>query len=553
MPDGRIGDTAAEVALGLARAAMQRGDWAAAIEAFPLRAELGPEAHELMGKAHFARFDLKAMQDHATASYEGYTARGSSADMARTAMDCACGRLVLDGDHAVCLGYIDRAAQLLEPLEERREHGWLELSRALWVEYPRYEFEVAYASAQRAHAIGVRNDDHALEAEGLAAMGFLAIHRGQVAEGLRQLDHSASLAATGYVRDPVSVATVIGQMLRACELIEDYTRSAQWFRTLERMHADRPLPLLEGLVRNHLAHALIERGEWAEAERVLAIEGLATHYVRTQLEAERGLLRLRQGRLDEAETHFRAGGTSPYVALGLATIAFERGDAATARDLLERQLRNLPEVAILPRYRTELNLALMRAATGDMSGADAAADAVGRLAAVAGTPGPRAAAAHSWGRIALLRGEHEQARVHFEDAIDGAQQAALPYREAVSRLGLAESLQLLGRDAAGQTEREHGIAILRRLGAAPRVAAVERGLPFNSSLPSAKEPAPLPLSARELEVLRLVAQGMSNKQIAAELHLSEHTIKRHVANILARLELPSRAAAVAFVAREGKL
>jgi ATP/maltotriose-dependent transcriptional regulator MalT len=342
-------------------------------------------------------------------------------------------------------------------------------------------------------------------------------------------------------------------MLRACELIEDYTRSEQWFRTIERMHADRPMPLLEGLARNHLAHALIERGEWAEAERVLAIEGLTTHYVRRQLEAERGVLRLRQGRLAEAEAHFRTGGMSPYVALGLATIAFERGDAATARDLLERQLRNLPESAILPRYRTELNLALMRAATGDMAGADAAAEAVGRLAAMAGTPGPRAAAAHSFGRIALIKGEHEQARVHFEDAIDGAQQAALPYREAVSRIGLGEALQLLGREAVGQAEREHGLAILRRLGAMSRVEALQRGLPFNVSMMPAQEGARLPLSARELEVLRLVAQGMSNKQIAAELHLSEHTIKRHVANILARLQLPSRAAAVAFVAREGKL
>ncbi|MCE9627187.1 MAG: LuxR C-terminal-related transcriptional regulator [Candidatus Eisenbacteria bacterium] len=553
MPDGRIGDTAAEVAQGLARAAMQRGDWQAVIQAFPERADLAPEAHEIMARACFALFDLPAMQRHVVAANEGYTARGSVLDMARTTLDNACGRLALDGDHAVCLGYIDRAAQLLATVEERAEHGWLELARALWVHHPRYAFEAAFESAQRAHALGVQHGDHALEAEGLAAMGFLAIHRGQVAEGLRQLDHSASLAATGYVRDPVSVATVIGQMLRACELIEDYTRSAQWFRTIERMHSDRPMPLLEGLVRNHLAHALIERGEWAEAERVLAMEGLATHYVRTQLEAERGLLRLRQGRLDEAETHFRAGGTSPYVALGLATIAFERGDAATARDLLERQLRNLPEVAILPRYRTELNLALMRAATGDMAGADAAAQAVTRLAAVAGTPGPRAAAAHSWGRIALLRGQHEQARVHFEDAIDGAQQAALPFREAVSRIGLGEALQLLGREAAGHAEREQGMAILSRLGAQPRVDALQRGLPFNASMQHMPEPAKLPLSARELEVLRLVAQGMSNKQVAAELHLSEHTIKRHVANILKRLDLPSRAAAVAFVAREGKL
>ena len=89
--------------------------------------------------------------------------------------------------------------------------------------------------------------------------------------------------------------------------------------------------MLIGFGGTALISIRLGEGRRTEAEQVLAREGGTTHYVRTQLEAERGLLRLREGRLDEAEAHFRQGGTSPYVALGLATIAFERGDAATAR------------------------------------------------------------------------------------------------------------------------------------------------------------------------------------------------------------------------------
>jgi DNA-binding NarL/FixJ family response regulator len=167
----------------------------------------------------------------------------------------------------------------------------------------------------------------------------------------------------------------------------------------------------------------------------------------------------------------------------------------------------------------------------------------------------RAMASRAAGWVALAAGQADDARRHLEDAVDHFLQSGAPFEVAAARLGLARALALMGRSDEAAVEARRAVDLLTELKAEFHMAQARE---FIDALPSSKrEPhapaAPGGLSARETEVLRLVAEGLSNQAIGERLFVSEHTVHRHVANILNKLSVSSRAAAVAQAARRGLL
>src|SRR5262245_18696191 len=168
----------------------------------------------------------------------------------------------------------------------------------------------------------------------------------------------------------------------------------------------------------------------------------------------------------------------------------------------------------------------------------------------------RAMASRAAGWVALAAGAADDARQYFEDAVDDFLQSGAPFELASARLGLARALATSGRTDEAAVEARRAIDLLTELRAEFHVAQARD---FLDTLPQARagdapvSPAPGGLSARETEVLRLVAEGLSNQAIGERLFVSEHTVHRHVANILNKLSVSSRAAAVAQAARRGLL
>ena len=152
--------------------------------------------------------------------------------------------------------------------------------------------------------------------------------------------------------------------------------------------------------------------------------------------------------------------------------------------------------------------------------------------------------------LTAARGEHESARPLLEDAVDGFERSGAPYEAARTRLELATSLVALGRTDVAEREAAAAAELLLDLGAATEAQRAQRLLAASSSIGD----SPLPgITRREQDVLRLLAEGLTNREIAARLVISEHTVHRHVANILRKLDLPSRTAAAAHAARSGLL
>jgi ATP/maltotriose-dependent transcriptional regulator MalT len=242
--------------------------------------------------------------------------------------------------------------------------------------------------------------------------------------------------------------------------------------------------------------------------------------------------------------------------LGRGEVALERGNPADASELADRYLRRFPDSKRIERcaglelaIRADLQLeALDRA--------DAALTELRALATRAGTRPLQAAVLAAQGRVEAARGELDAARCSLEDALDRLGGTGAQYEIARLRLELAGVLITLGRDSRARTEADAALDTLRRLGASTETARAEA---LRSQLPRQPGTAdhgrpggPLhELTPREREVLVLVAEGLTNRDIATRLVVSEHTVHRHVTNILHKLGLPSRAAAATVATRHG--
>jgi ATP/maltotriose-dependent transcriptional regulator MalT len=290
------------------------------------------------------------------------------------------------------------------------------------------------------------------------------------------------------------------------------------------------------------------RGRWrdAEAQFEAAVEAYSRARPASVGGALSGLaeLRRRQGRPEDAE---RLLGRAAALVCR-ARLALDRGDARQALELAERSLRQVrAPMKVLRAPALEVAIA-SAAQLGRVRRAKATLAELEQVARLAGTEPMRAAARLAGAIVAGAAGDRERARPLLEDAVDGFERSGAPFEAALARLELAKGLIALGR--GGDAARE-ARAALERLVALGAEAEARRARAILDKATSAV-PAPVPeVTRREREVLRCLTAGLTNRQIADRLFVSAHTVHRHVASILRKLDLPTRAAAAAHAARAG--
>jgi LuxR family maltose regulon positive regulatory protein len=259
--------------------------------------------------------------------------------------------------------------------------------------------------------------------------------------------------------------------------------------------------------------------------------------------ARLGELRRRQGRTAEAEELFARSETHTLSLLGRAAVALDRDQPAEAAELADRYLRRFSDSG---RVERSAGLEVAIRALARLGEHERATEALGELREIAARARTRpilAAVCSSEGTLAVARGDHDAARRSFEDALDLLAACDAPFETGRVRLDLAATQSVLGRSDQARREIEAAIADFRAMGADGERARAETMLGRLQKT----EDGPLGgLSRRELEVLGLVAKGLKNRDIAERLVLSEHTVNRHVANILRKLGVSSRAAAASL-------
>ena len=549
--------------LDAGQAALGRAAWQEARGLFEtaLAAEETPEALEGLGAAAWWLSDAAAVFAARERAYRLYRDRRDNRGAARVAAALAMDHYTFRGEPVLVSGWIRRAERLLEG-EACRELGWLLIVKANIALMIDHDLAAAYPHAAEARSLGKALGDIDLEMLALAFEGLALVKLGKVAEGMRCLDESTFAAVTGEMSDVDATCTACCCLTYACEKTRDFERAAQWCAQLEERTRRSSYRLMFDLCRAHYAGVLIWRGAWAEAEVVLkeAIGELEGTHRATAAEALVMLaeLRCRQGRLDEAAALFERAETPPYrmlahnpCLLGRAALALESEDAEAALDLTGRFLR---AIAVEDRLERAAGLELLvRAHTGlgNSQKADEALQELRIVAAIVATDPMQAAVRFAEGLVAAA--DPAAAKPCFEDAVELWTHSGAPFEAARARIELGRTLLGLGRRTAAIEEARAAGQALHAIGAmraASRAQALAREIERGNG-PASEPDSSCGLSGREFEVLRLVAQGLTNKQIASRLCRSEHTVHRHVANILAKFDLPSRAAAVSYAAKRG--
>ena len=547
----------AEVASGGERvregeAALARGAWAEARAIFEEELEAGETLEALEGLSWAAWWieDVPACLDARERAYRLGRQTGDRRRAAMMALWLGDDHLIFRGEKAVANGWFQRAARILEGLDPCPEHGWL---AALQGYMALGEGDTARARelAARARELGRRLGVVCLEMFGLAVEGVALVNEGQVEAGMRCLDEATAAALGGEYEQIVPAGWTCCLLIGACERVRDYDRAAQWCRKVEEFSRRMRINFVTGTCRAHYGAVLTWHGNWPEAERQLteATEDLTANRPSWSGAALVRLadLRRRQGRLAEAEELLSQAQGNALAPLGMAELALDQGDALAARDLLEPLLRRLPaENRTLRAHPLEL---VVRAhlAAGAIESATPHVSELRAIAAAVGTQPLRAAVSLSEGLLAAAGGDHETARERLEDAVELFAASGAPFEMGRARLELAAVLVALDREDAAAREATVALRRFDEIGAEAESARARELLKRLGVAPQARR-APhrdAVLTPRQVEVLRLVSQGLTDNEAAVRLVLSKHTVHRHLQNAYARLGCCSRASAVA--------
>ncbi len=528
---------------GRAKAAFDRRAWRTAYDAFQRCEHLGADDHDALAEsAHWLGLPDVAIASYGEA-YRLHLAAGSPRRAALAAFMLAI-YLRLRGDGAQADGWLARAQRLLADEDEGAEHGYplyLEVARLMGC-----DLEAAAESARRMQDLGRRFGDDTLVALGVFFEGRALVKQARVREGLALLDE-AMLAALSDKLKPMWTGAIYCGLLDACHELVDLRRAREWTEATRRWCEPLPVAsLYPGICRVHCAGILSGRGAWMEAEAaaLAACRDMAEIDVFVVADGyyEVGEIRRRRGDLvgaEEAYTRAHEMGRDPQPGMALLRLAQGRAEAAASSLVATLATFSGSALERAPLLVAQVEIAL---AAGDLDLAAAAAATVVETAERFDSTGLRAAAHRARGAVALARGEAVVALAALRTAFEIWQELDVPYETGRTRVLQAHALRALGDEDGAARECAAARACFERLGAAGDLR----------ELVGAPAP-PCGLTPREVEVLRLLATGRSNRTMADDLFISEKTVARHVANIFLKLDVTTRSGATAWAYERGLL
>jgi DNA-binding CsgD family transcriptional regulator len=524
------------------------GDAFAALSAADRDEHLEPQDLELLATSAYLTGHPAESADAWTRAHSALLGRG---DVTR-AVRCAV-RLGVDlihaGEHVRGGSWVSRAKQLLEEHpSDCVEQGYVLLPMAVR-RIMDGDVQGACELFQQAEEIGRRFGESDLVTMARHGVGRARIRSGSIAEGLALLDQAMVSLEAGEV-SPVFAGDIYCSVIEACLEVFDVRRAREWTTALAQWCDSQPdLVPFTGQCLVRRAEIMQLHGEWSDAIDVA--RDACAHFLRGPEQPavaaafyQQGELQRLRGDLSAAEESYREAtrrGRNAQPGLALLRLAQGQVDAATSsiRVALEQAKGRPARCRLLPAY-TEIMIAAR-----DVEAARAGAEELTQLAETIAAPLLLATAAQATGSVALARGDARSALDALRRSWATWQEIQAPYEAARTRVLIGLALRELGDDDAAEMEFDAARWAFEHL-AAPgemaRVAKLSRAVSRNASGT---------LTDREMEVLKLIAAGHTNRTIGSRLKISEKTVARHVSNIFTKLGLNSRAAATAYAYQHG--
>jgi DNA-binding NarL/FixJ family response regulator len=542
------------------RAALDRGEWVSARAAFEASLAEAETAEALLGLSDALWWlgETEGAVRCAERAYAAFRRRADLVSAALAAISLYFHCRVSLGNVAAAHGWLGRAARLVEEAELAPLAGWVILMRA----HDSGDPVQSEQWAREARELALRFDDVDLELCAISQLGVSLVEMGRVDEGGSLLDEAMVASLGGECHDLKTVVYTSCNMISACGRVAELERATQWIRASDDFARRYGSPHLHTTCRTYYGAILVATGQWSEAEHELAT---ALESGRT---AERALygealarfaeLRLAQGRLEEAEQLLLGFEDHHATAYAHAALLLARGDAAAAEAVLRRRLRDVDgpkrpgpyPVGASARLEEAAMLELLTCAgleRGLLDDARATADRLAGLDERIGCEAITAVAARTAGRVLAASGAAEDATQAFERALGLFARLGLPFEAAQTHLLLARTAP---DDETATHEARAALSGFEQLGAehaADSAAAFLRERGVRVARRGPREAGTL--TRREREVLALLAEGLTNRELAARLFLTPKTVEHHVRNVLRKLGLRSRTEAAAYAVR----
>lgn len=529
------------------RTALLGCDWSEA-EAIFRRAAVddpSPEVVDGLGEAIYWQGRYTEALQLRQRAYRMYRERGERRPAALVAIRLAQLHGLIYGNAAALNGWLGHAQRMLEDGDDCVEQGWLEVLRGGITADPAEREQHMRSALDR----GRRHGSTALEFDALGYLGKARVEQGAVDEGLQMVDEAVAAVTSGLVDDQWAAGEIYCTLFHVCEMTIDARRAESWLATVDGyVELTGELPI-SGICRMHYGGLLVAAGRWVDAEqellRSLSIYEDTYRGTRSEPLVRLADLRVRQGRVEEAQRLLEGNEGHQVATLARARLCLATGAPELAEHLIARHLAaatpSLPEGPLVA-LQVEARLAL-----GDVDGARSSVDVLVGLAERTGLPSVRGLASRALARLAEADGS-EEGLDHLYAALSAFTTAGLEHEAATVRLELAERL----RDDAPEValaEARLAVQMLDAVGSARDADAAASLLRQLGDTGRARPRTDGSLTTRQAQVLDLLAEGLTNAQIAERLFISPRTAEHHVSNILTALGLRSRAEAVAFQLR----
>jgi len=535
--------------LNKGRESLAAGDWEKArqqLEEAKVK-EFSPEVFEALAWACWWLNDAEHVFNNRLKAYNLFLEKDDKISACRNACWLGVDYIELRGEFAVASGWFKRAESLLEGLPESWEHGLMKILKARWAfqaeKNPELAFKLLDESLILSKSQGYIDEEMLAE----ALKGFILVVEGKISEGMPLLDEATLLATTSEKAD-INITTVTCCFLiDACERVRDYERASQWCSNVKEICKRWKYKAMFANCKMKYAGILISKGEWKEAEEeFLSAASELKEFRPIQVNActvRLADLKRRQGKWDQAERMLSEVESHPLKSLYYAQLCYDKGEYERALDSAEKYLRRIPVNEKTERtsgvellIKIYLKLEMFEQAQNFLNELKAISDAINTVPL-------NAALLSSEGNLNSARNNNESARQNLEDAVEIYDKIRLPFEAAINRISLSKVLIKLGRFAQAEGELNSAKTTFKELGAEKEFEKAKLLLKnlYNDKA-GESEINKYEFTGRELEVLRLIAEGKNNEEIAEKLFLSVRTIEKHLTNIYGKMGISGKSA-----------